>query len=309
MKHTFAAATLIAGLGAYSAHADLLAYEGFADYTEGDTVNGGLNGGFGFAGAWTVGQQGGNPTVYDESAAVDTDGTNGGELTWDGVFTNPAVNTSPNGSSRFLGQGPGTADRITADRVLSSSAGALAGGDNTLWASYILHMTGTNFGRHVGFSLGSDGMSNRSQNLGSGEGLGVGGAINTGLVTPVVFNSGAQDVRTTTGAPTVSFSEDNLIVLKFEFGATDTVTAYRFAESDTITEANFNAGAISATSTFNVDENSLNILSFSQSRGTGGFDEFKLGDSFADVTTGVPEPGSLALLGLGGLFVARRRRA
>ena len=36
-------------------------------------------------------------------------------------------------------------------------------------------------------------------------------------------------------------------------------------------------------------------------------DEIRFGDSYADVTP-VPEPGSLALLGLGGLLIARRRR-
>lgn len=40
---------------------------------------------------------------------------------------------------------------------------------------------------------------------------------------------------------------------------------------------------------------------------TAEWDEIRIGESFSDVGL-VPEPSSLALLGLGGLFVARRRR-
>jgi hypothetical protein len=37
------------------------------------------------------------------------------------------------------------------------------------------------------------------------------------------------------------------------------------------------------------------------------YDEYRLGTSLADVTP-IPEPASLALLGLGGLLMAKRRR-
>ena len=304
MKTKFALSiALISSLSA--AQGALLVYEGF-DYAVGSDINTPLNGGTGFSGAWAPGQQGGEITVYDAASAVGvTNGNAGGEIEWDGVVDNLPTSPSPN---RYIATGTSGADRITADRVLSQSAGALAGGDNILWASIVWHQQGSNFGRHVGFTLGTDGLANRSVNIDSnGVGIGVGGAFNTGDVTPATWLNGALDVRTTTGASTVSFSEDNIVILKFEFGATDTVTAYRFLESDVLSEATFNTNAISATSTFNIDENSLNVLSFSQSRGQEAIDEIRLGDSFDDVI-GIPEPSSATLLGLSGLLALRRRR-
>ena len=303
MKRTFIAATLVAGLFAGSANGALLAYEGF-DYAVGSTINTPLGGGFGFADDWSPGQQGGVLTVYDAASAVGvTNGNAGGEIEWDGVVDNVPTTPTPN---RYVGTGTSGADRITADRTLSASAGALAGGDNILWASVIWHQQGSNFGRHVGFSIGTDGQANRSVNInGGGDGIGVGGAFNTLAVTPTIWLGGAIDTRTTTGATNVATNQDNIVILKFEFGATDTVTAYRFTESDVLSEASFNANAISATSA--IDENTLNVISFSQSRGQEAVDEIRVGDTFADVTTGVPEPSSLALLGLGGLMIARRR--
>jgi len=94
------ALTLAALGGITAAHGALLAYEPF-DYNAGDDVDDLLNGGLGFAAAWTAGQQGGKITVYDETAATVTNNTAGEELTWDGVVNN--VPTGPPGGSEFTG--------------------------------------------------------------------------------------------------------------------------------------------------------------------------------------------------------------
>lgn len=299
----------LACLAFNASQAALLVYEGF-DYAPGSNVNTPLNGGIGFTGAWSPGQQGGVITVYDAASAVGVTNSNaGGEIEWDGVVNN--LPTSPSGgSNRYIATSPtsvsGT-DRITAQRTLSQSAGALAGPDNILWASVVWHQQGSNFGRHIGFALGTDDLANRSLLIDSGgDGIGVGGAINTNLVTPTIWKGGAVDQRTTTGASSISFSEDNIVVLKFEFGATDTVSAYSFLESDILSETVFNANAVSASGL--IDENTFNILSFSQSRGQEAIDEIRLGDTFLDVVP-VPEPStSLVLTALLTMSALRRRR-
>jgi hypothetical protein len=56
--------------------------------------------------------------------------------------------------------------------------------------------------------------------------------------------------------------------------------------------------------------NLFDTIGFAGARGVNGvpeIDEIRFGATYADVTP-VPEPGSLALLGLGGLLIARRRR-
>lgn len=285
-----------------AAHADVLVYEPF-NYAPRSDVNTPLKSGMGFSGVWTAGQQGGAITVYDETAATLVNGNAGGELTWNGEINN--VPTLPAVGSRFIGTDT-SVDRITAERILSQSADALAGADNALWACVVWHQQGNNSGRHVGFVLGTDGLSKRSlscdtsgnHGAGLGDAMGVGGAVNTGDVTPAIFDNGTVAVRTTTGASTVSHTEDNLVVLKFIFadGATpDAVAAYRFIESDALSEATFNVNAISAT--YVLDQDTLNIVSFSQSRGQEAIDETRMGSSFDDVIsdTALPE-GTLFII-------------
>jgi hypothetical protein len=221
----------------------------------------------------------------------------------DGVFNNAAVTTSPAGSAnRYIdGSTSPVDDRLTALRTLRQSAGALAGPDRVLWASIVWTMNGSNYGRQVGFVLGSDGLRNRSQNVstntswggsGAGNAIGVGGAINTLAVTPTIWNGGNKVVSTTTGAKNLATNQDNIVILKFVFADgtnPDTVSAWGFGETETITEAAFNASAISAQAV--VDQDTLNILSFGQSQvAIETIDEIRLGDTFADVTTGLPEP-------------------
>jgi hypothetical protein len=290
-------------------------YDGF-NYTPGqNAVDNSFNGGFGWTEAWRRAEEGSNDKITATTGAPGT-----GNL--DGQFNNIAVTTSPTGSGNVYIDGGTGDDRLTANRVLSQSAGALAGADDVLWASIIWTMNGSNFGRQVGFTLGTDGLRNRSQNIstnttwggsGAGDAIGVGGGINSQAVTPTVWDGGNQVIRTTAGAKSLFTNQDNIVILKFIFadGANpDTVLAWGFGETETIDEATFNANAISASSV--IDQDALFVLSFGQSQvGIETVDEIRLGDSFADIltTNPVPEPGFLSLIvaafGAGAL---RRRR-
>ena len=149
--------------GTLTCSAALLVYEGF-NYAVGANVLTPLNGGTGFSAAWVRAEEGANDSITVASGVPGTGATNGPQTTvgnLDGVFSNSVVKTSPTGSSNRYIDGASGDDRLTALRRLSQSAGALAGADKVLWASILWTMNGNNFGRQVGFVLGTDGLRNR----------------------------------------------------------------------------------------------------------------------------------------------------
>jgi len=202
-----------------------------------------------------------------------------------------------------------TEDRNNARRALAQSAGAMAGADGVLWMSMAVHFEDNRFNFSPGLMLtDGGGFSERVRDItDSSTGIGIGHGSAWGIdLNAITYNAGAFDTRT--NVSNISTTLDNVIVLKFEFGAADKVSTWFFTEDQELSEAVFNANALSTTATFDIDENTLTTLAVGITRAGNAYDEIRIGDSFADVTP-IPEPASLALLGLGGLMMIRRRRA
>ncbi len=298
-------AIAFAGLAAtLSSHAELLVYEPFDYATVNDPSFGrvaGRNGGLGFGGAWqdsTIGSNGGEAFVFDARANPQSlyDGVWGAGLpTWNGVVTGFPTLGGYAGLSDWSNQGAGE-DRLNSHRPLARGAGAMAAANGgVLWLSAVWHFQDSGFFAPVGIALTANGsyFTERARNLvNSGIGIGVaaGNDFNSETLTkdlnPIFFSGGNQSAKTT--GTNISTTQDNIILLKFEFGATDTVRAWYFTEGQTMTEALFNTNAKSVTAT--IDESTLTTLAFSTIRAGNAVDEFRIGTTFNDVISGTVDP-------------------
>lgn len=316
-RHRNSARILALALGASQVtNAAIVAYEGF-DYAVGSLT--GQNGGTGFASGW-ANSTGTNQSgyVWDETTNTTFDNTT---LNWDGVVNNDYP-VSPTTGSRYLGASgsPTTSSDLNVHRTLSSSAGALAGGDGVLWMSAVYHLPNRSLGAGINIGLGSGYMFGRGRNFQTTttDFIGVTGYTgntatgwNYTVNSTVVDNSSGNnyvDFATSATGALPAATIDLIVVMKFTFGASDTVEAYAFSENDFLSEATFNTNRAIATYVAGIDENSLNVLSIAQGRFSNAVDEIRIGDTFNDVIA-VPEPGAASLLGiaLGGLLLRRRR--
>ncbi|MFN3166275.1 MAG: hypothetical protein ACE37H_04335 [Phycisphaeraceae bacterium] len=308
-----AAVATAAPMFAGQASADVLVHETFS-YLVGPLA--GQDGGRGLAGAWADGPDSGSAYVYDQTSGGSPIAINAGGinqiLKWDGVVDNtPTFPLPPDAGYVGLADGS-SGDQFEAYRPLEQSAGELAGDDNVLWMSAVWHYRALGFGTHVGLAFATDSFASRGNRIdtsgayGSGAGNAIGvGRISTGFngdgsnpthwnnLSPMVFQNGS--VAAQTFGDEMSGTLDNLVVLKFEFSQTgpDTVRAYNFPENVTPDQTTFDSNATSTS--FVIDEDTLNILTFDQNRGENAIDEIRIGDSFDDVVAGTLLPETLTL--------------
>lgn len=259
--------------------AGLIAEDNFDTYTAGAGLAGN-NGGTGWGGAWATNTTFTTPTVvagglsYANGSVVNNGGANALQFT-------------------FTGEAGGISDG-----VLSRALGASQTG--TVYMSLLFRDT-------VNADLGAAGSNNDFVQWG----------FDTGTANPPVSSlrrNGTMQARSTTSAANsddsgiVSVLGDTyMLVLKVENSGGNYNAVSLYVNPSSNVEPGTTDAFKSADSGIASLDNFVSRSAFHEDADTFQIDAIRIGTEFKDVVP-IPEPGSLALLALGGLLVARRRR-
>lgn len=196
-----------------------------------------------------------------------------------------------------------------------AATGALTGNNTTMWMSFLYEDEGFS-GPDSSVMLASQDLALANNHTLSSAGYGVGIMVGEGGANSVeaAFYNNATSATRIESAFSPNGDNENitfLLAAKINWkpdGTPDEIYVFNITD---LTAAPDELDAI-ASNTFDmplVGQQSLSLLNIGETQ-IDAFDEIRVGTSFADVvaTNLVPEPTSMALLGLGGLLVARRRR-
>jgi hypothetical protein len=268
-----------------SLHAAATVYEPF-DQTAG-ALNGQASSGVGLTGNWSD----------DQTVDVVTPGT----MSYG--------NLQNAGGQAVLGNGNSTDAWVTTSTTLGN-ANLLEDGA-TLWFSYMFEAgSGGGGNQWAGFAFGTerlDASFSGANMINSGNGIGLTSRDKTLRASTWTGGGNANQEGTLTFGGLDPYPVSTLVVGKIEWGtggADEMFTLYSVDPSDLGT-----LGTGVTASMSDVTQSAFDTISFTKrnSGGTATYDEIRFGATLADVTP-VPEPSSMALLGLGGLALLRRRR-
>jgi len=321
-----------------SADAKVLLYEPFA-YDS--TTLTGQGGAWGTTGVWHSFAQNDQPNgwqVHQEGTLSGATWSDGTPITFDGTFDNLWT------LGGYVGHGS-AGYKLNADIGLASRVTDSFKSGATTWLSYV---SVVNFEKNYelpNMTLGTIAVPDggRGDNYGGigtgGDGIGTGGGPNRDNrrdIYPMFYDAG-QYMNMQGAIPSNSYAANpdtyvddtgkfgaltdvaNLVIMKIEWdadGGKDIISLGRFLETDGhFTEAAFDAMILAKPNLSSanwadedkpdIDQSTLDTITFA---GIKYFvDEIRIGTSFGDVTP-CPEPMTVALLGLGGLGLIRRKR-
>jgi len=196
-----------------------------------------------------------------------------------------------------VGVGPGSI-QPQMSRLLSADAGTLAGGDNILWMSVIVHLQDKQNGSGIHMGLGDSYIGDRGQS----QYLGSAFAGTAGYTRASGWNIGANAIVASgswsanpdvpanynfTDGGVLGSEDDFVVVFKYIFGATaldvDTVEVYAFPETEALAEGTFDTNKASASHI--IDESTMDRFSVALAYTQNTMGAIRIGQSFADITS------------------------
>jgi len=179
-------------------------------------------------------------------------------------------------------------------------SGFLDDGD-TLWFSVLLNVKfGTNEG--FGFALGTDNLNDNNGTTMSGSGNGFGIRGKGSFKAGYWENGGSNESGVGGGSSLTTALVVGEMIFNADSAQDDTINIY-------LPDTDLNLGSVVSSISATLDQTTFDTVGFAAKGSTSGdsVDEIRFGATYEDVSP-IPEPGSLALMGLGGLMMIKRRR-
>jgi len=268
-----------------TANAALIAYEGFEDNTVGQVLDGNGNGGTGWTNDWNIL----NARAAEVTVQSSTMSYAAGEIAIDGGSRMLRYIASENSIQAIGGRNfPAQTGTIYMSFLVQASANDNPAARNDLYQFGFTDSTYTGGGAPDINPLVSGMDRNGTIQLRSGTSTSIDSTISTGVGNTffLVLRAEKTGLSSTYNDLTLYINPDS---------ATEGLNTSITTATDSTLDLSGN-GAVAIRKAF-LENGDTYLL-----------DEIRVGTTFADVITVVPEPSTMVLLGLGGLFALRRRK-